>query len=48
MGILFPALYKAETLLINDARLARLAPFKPDKYFLGTLVFLSLGTRLAT
>jgi hypothetical protein len=44
----FPALYSADTLLIKDARLVLLAPFNPDKYFLGTLVFLSLGTRLTT
>jgi len=40
----FPALYNADTLLINDARFCLLAPLRPDRYFLGTLVFLSLGT----
>jgi hypothetical protein len=44
----FPALYSADTLLIKDARLVLLAPFSPDRYFLGTFVFLSLGTFLAT
>jgi hypothetical protein len=44
MGIRLPALYSAATFLINDARLDLLAPLSPDKYFLGTLDFLSLGT----
>ena len=44
IGIFAPALYK-ELIVFNNVALAFLfAPFNPDKYFLGILVFLSLGT----
>ena len=39
-----PSLYNFAILFITEASLARLEPFVPDKYFFGTLLFLSFGT----
>ena len=44
LGTVFPALYSAAILFITDASCVRLEPFVPDKYFFGTLLFLSFGT----
>ncbi len=44
LGTVFPALYNAEILFMTEASFALLEPFVPDKYFFGTLLFLSFGT----
>ena len=44
-GTFLPSLYSFAIRLITAASCARRDPVVPDKYFLGTRLFLSFGTR---